>query len=157
MIDALLYLMDDLESVQARFDTLGHDRNHCEVEDTAVAILRFRRGTLGVIEATTCAFNDFNDLIEVHAMKGSAALTGGKLTQWQLRDEPDFQFDPADYEPERREEFHGHRLLYREVVPYFADGAPCRCEIRTGRRAIALIEAIYTSARQDGAVVHAVL
>ncbi|MCC7493905.1 MAG: Gfo/Idh/MocA family oxidoreductase [Fimbriimonadaceae bacterium] len=149
MIDALLYLMDDIEAVQARYDTLGHDRNLCEVEDTAVAILQVRRGTLGVIEATTCAYNDFGDRIDIHGMKGSLSFAGSKLVDWQMRDE-EFTFNPADYEPERHEEFHGHRLLYREVVPYLRDGAPCRCAVASGRKAIALIEAIYQSARHGG-------
>lgn len=153
MIDAICTLMPDIESVQARFDTLGHSRDLCQVEDTAVAVLKFRRGTLGVIECTTCAYNDHGDRIEIHAMKGSLALAGGSLVSWDMRDEPDFRFDPADYAFERHEEFHGHRLLYREVVPYFRDGTPCRCEIHSGRPAIALIEAIYQSARAGGALV----
>ncbi|NUQ01673.1 MAG: Gfo/Idh/MocA family oxidoreductase [Armatimonadetes bacterium] len=153
MIDALCYLMDDIEAVQARFDTLGHDRDLCQVEDTAVAILQFRRGTLGIIEATTCAYNDYSDRIEIHGMKGSVSISGGTVTSWLMRDEPDFAFQPEAFEPDRKEEFHGHRLLYSEVVPYFRDGTPCRCEIHSGRRAIALIDAIYRSSRQNGAEV----
>lgn len=150
MIDAILYLMEDIESVQAKFDTLGHDKAVCEVEDTAVAILRFKRGTLGVIEATTCAYNDFADRIDLHGMMGSASLSGHNVIAWDMRDEPEFKFDPDQFQPERKEGFHGHRLLYREIIPYFRDGAPCRCEIHTGRRAIALINAIYDSARSGG-------
>ena len=153
MLDALCYLMDDIESVQARFGTLGHDRSQCEVEDTAVAILQFKRGTLGLIECTTCAYNDHGDRIDLHAMKGSASLSGGTVLSWEMRDEPDFKFDPAALAEPVHEEFHGHRLLYREVVPYFAEGAPCRCEVATGRKSIALIQAIYESSRQQGAAV----
>jgi len=150
MIDALLWLMPDVESVTARFATLGHDQSVCEVEDTAVAVLKFKRGTLGMIEATTCAYNDFGDRIELHAMKGSASIHGHDVVAWDMRDEADFAFDPEALKPERHEEFHGHRLLYREVIPHFQTGAPCRCEIHTGRPAIALIQAIYDSARQGG-------
>ncbi len=157
MIDALLYLMDDVETVQARFDTLGHNRELCEVEDTAVAILRFKRGTLGMIECTTCAYNDHGDKIELHGMKGSVLLSGGGPVAWDMRDEPDFKFAPEDFKETVHEEFHGHRLLYGEAVPYFRDGTPCRCEIKTGRRAVALINAIYDSARNGGAEVRPAL
>lgn len=154
MMDAVITLMPDLESVQARYDTLGHDRNLCQVEDTAIAVLKFRRGTLGMIQCTTCAYNDYPDQIHIHGMKGSALLSAGTPVEWQLADEPDFKFDPSAYLPERKEEFHGHRLLYRELVPHFRDGAPCRCEIHTGRPAIALIDAIYRSARDGGVLIH---
>ncbi|MBI2297967.1 MAG: Gfo/Idh/MocA family oxidoreductase [Armatimonadetes bacterium] len=153
MIDAVTWLLPDIDTVQARFDTLGHNRDLCQVEDTCVATLKFRRGTLGVIECTTCAYNDHGDRIDLHAMKGSASISGSTVTAWEMRDEPDFAFRPEDYE-ERHEEFTGHRLLYNEVVPYFRDGAPCRCEIHSGRPAIALIEAIYASAREGGKLVH---
>lgn len=152
LVDTLLYLMDDLDTVQARAATLGHDPAQCEVEDTALAVLTFRRGTIGMVQCTTCAYNDFGDRIELHAMAGSAVLQGSTIAHWAMRDEPEFRFDPADY-VERREEFTGHRLLYAELVPYFRDGAPCRCAIDSGRRSVALIEAIYESARAGGAVV----
>mgnify|MGYP002350948936 FL=1 len=155
MIDALLYLMDDVDTVQARWGTIGHDQELCEVEDTAVAVLTFRRGTIGMIQCTTCAYPDHGERIDVHGMKGSASVAGSKFLSWQS-DEPGFSFDPADY-AERDEEFTGHRLLYSEVVPYFRDGTPCRCDIATGRRSIALIEAIYDSARRGGEVVRPVL
>lgn len=156
LIDTMLFLMDDLETVQARVATLGHDRSQCEVEDTAVAVLTFRRGTIGMIQCTTCAYNDFGDRIELHAMRGSAVLQGSGVAHWEMRDEPEFAFDPADY-TERKEEFTGHRLLYAELVPHFRDGAPCRCSLETGRRSVALIEAIYESARNGGSVVRPVL
>lgn len=156
LLDTLLYLMDDVETVQARWATVGHPREVCEVEDAAVAVLTFRRGTLGVVQCTTCAYNDHGDQLELHAMRGSVRLNGSKVDYWDLRDEPDFRFDPADY-AERDEQFTGHRLLYQELVPYFATGAPCRCGIATGRRSIALIEAIYQSAREGGAEVRPVL
>lgn len=157
MIDAVLYLMDDVESVQARMDTLGHNRDACQVEDTAVAILKFRRGTLGIIECTTCAYNDHGEDILIHAMKGSAAIKGHDLVSWTLRDEPDFAFDADEFKPEVHEEFHGHRLLFGEVVPYFRGDGDCRCGIHTGRRAVALINAIYESARRGGEVVYPTL
>jgi predicted dehydrogenase len=151
MIDAVLYLLPDVATVQARWGTIGHDRGLCEVEDTAVAVLTFKRGTIGMIQCTTCAYNDHGERIDLHAMQGSASVAGSKFLSWDM-DEPGFTFDPADY-AERDEEFTGHRLLYAEVIPYFRDGAPCRCAIETGRPSVALIEAIYQSARDGGAVV----
>jgi predicted dehydrogenase len=51
-VDLLRWLMGPVASVVAKTSTMLSD---IEAEDTAVAILRFKSGALGVIEATTCA------------------------------------------------------------------------------------------------------
>ncbi len=52
-VDLLYWLMGDVESIVALTATLAHSR--IEVEDTAVASLRFKNGALGTIEAATSA------------------------------------------------------------------------------------------------------
>ncbi|HAZ63974.1 MAG TPA: gfo/Idh/MocA family oxidoreductase [Armatimonadetes bacterium] len=155
MIDALLYLLDDLATVQARWDTIGHPKDLVEVEDVALALLTFRRGTLGTIQCTTCAWPDHGERIELHAMDGSVSLATHRVLDWQMAN--DAHLPDLSTLVERDEEFTGHRLLYLEAVPYFRGAGPCRCEIASGRRSLALIEAIYESARQGGAVIEPVL
>ena len=53
-VDLLIWLMGDVKELTAFTSTLTHDR--IEVEDTAVATLRFKSGALGVIEATTTSY-----------------------------------------------------------------------------------------------------
>ena len=53
-VDLLYWLMGDVASITALTATLAHER--IEVEDTAVAALRFKNGALGVIEAATSAY-----------------------------------------------------------------------------------------------------
>ncbi len=53
-VDLLQWLMGDVDSIMAQTALLVHER--IEVEDTAVAVLRFKNGALGVIEAATSAF-----------------------------------------------------------------------------------------------------
>jgi predicted dehydrogenase len=149
VVDLLLYLFDDLESVQALWGTLGHDQAVCEVEDTLVAILNFRRGTKAVLKFTTCAYNDFGEHLDIYGMKGSVKMAMPEMVDWQMRDEPDFKFDVADY-AENPEAFTGHRLLYADVVPYFKGDSDSRCAIHTGRRSVALVHALYESARAGG-------
>ena len=50
-VDLLLWMMGDVTHVMGFTATLAHER--IEVEDTAVACLRFKSGALGVIQATT--------------------------------------------------------------------------------------------------------
>jgi predicted dehydrogenase len=52
-VDLLAWLMGPVVEVSAYTATLAHER--IEVEDVAMAALRFANGALGVIEATTAA------------------------------------------------------------------------------------------------------
>src|SRR4051794_39206199 len=90
-VDLLLWLMGDVESVQALTATLAHLR--IEVEDTAVAALRFKNGALGVIEAATSAFPGLLKRTEIHGERGSARVEQDDITLW------DFQLKvPSDAE-----------------------------------------------------------
>ena len=51
-VDLLTWLMGPVVEVTAHTATLAHER--IEVEDVAVATLKFANGALGVIEATHC-------------------------------------------------------------------------------------------------------
>ena len=53
-VDLLTWLMGPVAEVCAQTALLAHER--IEVEDAAVATLRFANGALGVIEATTAAY-----------------------------------------------------------------------------------------------------
>ena len=84
-VDLLQWLMGDVESVQAMTATLAHER--IEVEDTAVAVLRFKNGALGVIEAATGAYPGLLKRTEIHGDGGSARVEQDDVTLWTFRDE----------------------------------------------------------------------
>ena len=65
-------------------DCLAHERP--EAEDTAVAVLRFANGALGVVEATTSAYPGYPKQLEVPGDRGGAVLADNKVVSWQGRD-----------------------------------------------------------------------
>ncbi len=69
-VDLLTWLMGDVVAITALTATLAHQR--IEVEDTAVAALRFKNGALGVIEAATSAYPGLLKRTEIHGDRGSA-------------------------------------------------------------------------------------
>src|SRR5205085_253635 len=69
-VDLLQWLMGDVAVIQGATATLAHER--IEVEDTAVACLRFQTGALGVIQATTSVWPGLPKTIAIHGNKGSA-------------------------------------------------------------------------------------
>jgi len=157
-VDLLQWLMGDVETVQALTGTLVHER--IEVEDTAVAILRFQSGALGVIEATTSCYPGLLKRTEIHGEDGSARVEQDDITLWSFRTEiaGDAEFrkprtttsggaaDPKDIS------YVGHREQLSDFLRAIETGQPARVDGREGRKAVEIIRAIYRSARIGGPV-----
>jgi predicted dehydrogenase len=161
-VDLLLWLMGEVESVAAFTATLAHER--IEVEDTAVAALRFQNGALGVIEAATTAYPGLLKRIEIHGDRGSARVEQDDITLWSFQ-----HGEPWDAEilsaiqgrslgnsgasDPRGISHEGHREQLADFLQAIDQGRMPRVDGREGRRAVELIRAIYQSARRGGAPV----
>lgn len=84
-VDLLYSMMGEVTEIAAFSALLAHDR--IEVEDTAVAALRFASGALGTITATTSVFPGLLKTIGVHGDKGSATLEQDNILTWQFAKE----------------------------------------------------------------------
>lgn len=84
-IDLLSWMMGDVESVFAYNAT---QLVNVEVDDTAVAVLKFTNGALGVIEATTATRpKDLEGSMSILGEKGSVEIGGfavNKIKSWQF-------------------------------------------------------------------------
>ncbi len=158
-VDLLQWLMGEVASVQAITATLAHER--IEVEDTAVAILRFRSGALGVIEASTSAYPGLLKRTEVHGARGSARVEQDDITFWSFLDPL-----PGDAEllkpignatggaSDPKAIGHaGHRDQIADFLRSIDSGRPALVDGREGRKAVEIIRAIYRSARLDRPVI----
>ena len=160
-VDLLQWLMGDVASVQALTATLAHER--IEVEDVAVAALRFNNGALGTIEATTAAFPGLQKRTEIHGDRGSARVEQDDITLWDFRDEA-----PADAgiraalsaprgpnsgaSDPRGISHQGHRDQLIDFLAAIDAGRPAAIDGREGRKAVEIIRAIYQSAATGRAV-----
>jgi predicted dehydrogenase len=81
-VDLLQWLLGPVEEIIARTACRTHKR--IEVEDVAIATLRFRSGALGLIQGSTSAFPGFPREIEVYGAKGSAIYTDTAITHWEV-------------------------------------------------------------------------
>ena len=77
-IDLLVWFLGKPVEVFAWTGLLAHER--LEVEDTAVATIRFAGGALGVIHGTTCAYPGLNARLQIHADRCSAVIDDDELT-----------------------------------------------------------------------------
>ncbi len=58
-----------------------------ESEDNLSALLRFANGASGVIQASTAAWPGYPERIELHGTRGTAIITGDRLTTWDVMDD----------------------------------------------------------------------
>lgn len=86
-VDMLQWMMGPVKSVKANVSTLNHD---IEIEDTAVAVLKFENGAMGVIEATTCTYpKNMEGSITILGEKGTVKVGGmamNKIEKWEFAD-----------------------------------------------------------------------
>lgn len=155
-LDLLQWLMGDVESVFAFTDCLAHER--LEVEDTAVAVLRFANGAVGVIEAMTSTFPGYPKRLEIHGNRGGAIVEDNALTAWHGMDIPETETaevlarfagkEVAGASADPMALSHsGHTAQIADLVRAVQHGEPPTISGREARKAVALTEALYRSAR----------
>jgi len=76
-----------VEEVFAYTDTLAHGDDILEVEDTAVAVLRYRNGALGQILGATSMYPGSLKRIQLSGRGGTAEVLEDELVTWQFREE----------------------------------------------------------------------
>lgn len=160
-VDLLQWLMGEVVSIQALTATLAHER--IEVEDTAVAALRFGNGALGVIEAATSVFPGLLKRTEIHGDQGSARVEQDDITLWSFQSER-----PGDAEIQARLSgasgfkagasdprgitHEGHRDQLADFLRAIDTGTEPIVDGREGRKSVEIIRAIYRSAATGRAV-----
>lgn len=159
-IDLLLHVAGEVEEVSARCTRAWH--KGLEVEDTAMAWLRFKNGALGVIQGSTACFPGELKRVELKGSTGSATLVDDRPTFWQFeREEPtddevrswgaESQIGGGASDPNAIS-IEGHRAQIADFASAIQENREPAIPGREGRRAVELICAIYES-DQTGAIV----
>jgi UDP-N-acetyl-2-amino-2-deoxyglucuronate dehydrogenase len=134
-VDLLVWLLGRPVEVAASTARLAHER--IEVEDVAVATIRFAGGALAVFHATTAAYPGLPVRLQVHGSRGSAVLDDDRATFFPGGDE--VVGGAADF-------VEGHLRQYADLVPAVDGGRPAGVTIHDGLLALAVVNAIYLSA-----------
>ncbi len=96
-VDILLSLAGPVAAVTGMWQ-LGA-RHRIQSEDVVNALLSYESGATGVIQAATAFWPGYTERIELHGTKGSAIISGDRLTDWEvLDDEAANAQDPAPVE-----------------------------------------------------------
>lgn len=81
-VDVSMYLAGMAKTIAANWQ-LGA-AHEIEVEDILNAIITYEGGVTGVLQASTAFRPGYSERIEIHGTKGSAIITGDKLTHWDV-------------------------------------------------------------------------
>ena len=173
MLDLLAWLMDDeVAEVSGYWANLNHPT--VEVEDSAVAILRFRQGGLGSIVASLSQKPGIHTKVHIHGSSGAsvgvetdrgATFIAGVSTiaepplndLWTIPGEEDNarRISRPRTAPASRSidaAYHYHALQIQDFLRAVIEDRPPLVTGQDGRRVVALFEAIYQSNREGRSV-----
>lgn len=152
-IDLLQWIMGPVETVFGYAETLAHSIN---VEDTAIALLKFRNGSFGVIEGTTSIYPGLPRRLEIHGKKGTIIIEDVIITKL------DIQGEEIKLEQKKEErvggasspaiEDTGHVKQIEEFVSAIKENKEPLVTGIEARKSVEIILAIYKSAKTNTVV-----
>ena len=153
-VDMLQWIMGPVESLCAHTGTIIRD---IEVEDTAVACLKFASGAMGVIEASTSCWPGMPGKLEIRGENGLWVIEDGRTKLRSIRDEEDRGSDAPGIGSGANDPTGitslGHQRQIADMVAAVNEDRPPMVDGREGRKAIEIICAIYKSAQTGAPVV----
>ena len=152
IVDLLLYLNGEPESVFAYAKTMTHD---IEVEDNLCAVIRYKNGSMGTLEVSTSAAPGFPKKLELTGSKGSVILEEDNFIRWSFEEKlpEDEQItlatdvSAAGGSNPTAISSVGHSAQIRDLADAILQNRPPQLDGKEGRKAVALICGIYESAR----------
>lgn len=147
-VDMLEWMMGDVESVFAKSSNFFAN---IEAEDTGIALLKFRNGAFGIIEATTAARPDnIEGSLSILGSGGIVEIGGfavNEMKLWRFEKElPEdkdvlekFSVNPPDVYG------FGHKAYYEDVINSINNNTKALVDGLEGRKSLELISAIYES------------
>ena len=153
-VDLLDWLIGPVQTISAFTATLARN---IQVEDTGVAAIQWRSGTLGSINVTMLTYpKNLEGSITIIGEKGTVRLGGvavNKIEHWAFADpDPDDELvEKASYDT-TSVYGHGHTGYYDNVLKSLRGEAVPETDGREGLRSLELLIGTYLSARDGRAV-----
>jgi predicted dehydrogenase len=154
-VDVLLWLMGGVTEVFGYWQLAA--LHNIESEDVIAALVKYSSGATGVIQASTACWPGYTERLEIHGTKGTAIISGDKLTTWNVEN------DSGEPAPLERDVASGASdPMAISMAPFERQFLDFGEAIRTGRkpvssgedgyRALQAVVSIYESCRKGTAV-----
>jgi UDP-N-acetyl-2-amino-2-deoxyglucuronate dehydrogenase len=151
-IDALQWLIGDVDSVFAYTATLAH---RMEAEDVGTAVLRFKNGALGSVEGSTVTWpENLEASVAIFGERGSVKVGGTALNRkvfWKVDGELEHEREMITHDEIDPPSVYGqsHKAVLQEMVAALHEDREHPQNGLEARKSVAVVLAMYESARSD--------
>jgi UDP-N-acetyl-2-amino-2-deoxyglucuronate dehydrogenase len=155
-LDVIQWIMGGVASVSAGYENLAH-RGELEVEDTITAAVRYRRGAMGTIEATSGSNLNWEHTIAIHGTAGAVELRNDQpvkvvfhdaATQQRVRDALEAGGSGSLVEGAKAYYGSGHTAQIADAVDAVREGRPPFVTGEDAAETTRLVLTAYESARR---------
>lgn len=167
-MDLLLWYMGEVDEVYGIWKNLNHP--YIEVEDTAVAVIKFKNGGIGnlvmsnsqnpALFGKVCVHGSNGASIGVQTDSGAMFIAGVSTIMdspyndiWTIEDEADMleqmKREDSDFFHSVDSMYYYHQLQIEEFLQAVIEGKQPLVDAREGRRTVELFEAIYRSTKTN--------
>lgn len=147
-IDLINWMSGGIESVYARCETLQWD---IEVEDTAVVLVKYKNGAMGVIEGATSVYPGLDTVFSIHGSEGSISFGDKGYYTFEFADKsikkPDVVGSLGGDNCGYHSTNFGHIELIEDMAQAVMNDREPKIPGEEARKAVDIILAIYESAR----------
>ena len=159
-LDLLLWSMGPVIEVTALYSTQTHQM---EAEDAALAAVRFASGAVGTVVASTAVYPGFAQRLEISGTGGTVVIEDGEIIRCELsadhadpglRGSLTARGDAASAAAANPAGLHvdSHAAQIGDLLEALDEGRPPAVTGEDGRAALAVVCAVYESARSGRAV-----
>lgn len=149
-VDLLQYIMGPVEELHSYCSGRAHER--IEVEDIAVAAVKFRSGAIGLLEGNTAAYPGFVARLDIYGTNGSVIIENDQISQWHLRSKEPC---PVESEPtgfiggtSSKDIWHlSHKRQIKDMIDAICEDREPLVNGVEGRKPLEIVLAVYESAR----------
>ena len=138
--DLVCWFCGQPEVLSATCGAVSHD---IEVEDVALALLRFESGALGVLEATTCAYPGYKCVLRISGTRGTVVLEDGAMVSASLEDGGP---DPTAGDVGALKMPDSHRAQLADIISAISLGHEPSVSGQDGYRALKFVLDVYAAA-----------
>lgn len=152
-IDLLQWYLGSVKRIFGWAKTLVHS---IEVEDSAVAVLEFQNGALGVIKGYTSIAPGFPRRLGIYGSKGSAEIVGETLVLYKSQapkgevlvaeEEGNTSSDPMAFS------YLNHKRQLADFLQAVQEGRPPLVDGREARKAVEIVLGIYEASKRGSVV-----